>query len=105
MQDNFDDNLIEVVENFKTAPKSPDFQMNKEQFSAIMGILVAETIHLIAERDKCDEMAAADEFYSSKVYALLEDEETKVWHFSPLTLANMFDEEKKKGTFELPEED
>ena len=38
------------------------------------------------------------------VYALLEQEETKLWHFSPLTLFNMFDEEQKTGRFTLPEE-
>lgn len=79
--------------------------MEKEKFSAIMGLLVAQTIPLIAKRYHYDEITASNEFYSSKVYTLLENEETKVWHFSPLTLANMFDEEKKTGTFEIPEED
>ena len=51
-----------------------------------------------------DEMAASKEFYESKVYALLEQEDTKLWHFSPLTLFNMYDEEKKTGNFEIPEE-
>ena len=42
--------------------------------------------------------------HKSEVYSVLEREETKVWHFSPLTLFNMYDEEKKKGYFEFPEE-
>lgn len=49
-------------------------------------------------------MTASNEFYSSKVYALLEQEETMLWHLSPLTLFNLFDEEKKTGSFELAEE-
>ena len=36
--------------------------------------------------------------------SLLEQEDTKLWHFSPLTLFNMYDEEKKTGNFEIPEE-
>lgn len=48
--------------------------------------------------------SVANEFYGSNLYALLEQEDTKIWHFSPLTLFNMFDEEKKTGSFELPEE-
>lgn len=32
------------------------------------------------------------------LYALLEQEDTKLWHFSSLTLFNMFDEEKKTGS-------
>ena len=51
-----------------------------------------------------DEVTASREFYRSQVYASLEQEETKLWHFSPLTLYNMFDEEQKNGSFTFPEE-
>jgi len=78
--------------------------MGAEKFSAVMGVLVEQVVHLIIENYAYDEMTASNEFYNSKVYALLEQEETKLWHFSPLTLFNMFDEEKKTGKFELPEE-
>lgn len=78
--------------------------MESMKFSAIMGILVEQIIHLISENYEYDEMSASNEFYSSKVYALLEQEETKLWHFSALTLFNLFDEEKRTGSFELPEE-
>lgn len=79
--------------------------MEAEKFSAVMGMLVEQVVHLIAENYAYDEMIASNEFYNSKTYALLEQEETKLWHFSPLTLFNMFDEEKKTGGFILPEED
>lgn len=78
--------------------------MTDEKFGAVMSILVPQVIHLITENYAYDEMTAANEFYSSKLYALLEEEETKLWHFSPLTLFNMFDEEKKTGNFAFPEE-
>lgn len=78
--------------------------MGAEKFSAVMGVLVAQIVHLITENYAYDEMTASNEFYNSEVYALLEQEETKLWHFSPLTLFNLFDEEKKTGSFELPEE-
>ncbi len=78
--------------------------MGAEKFSAIMGVLVKQVVHLVIENYSYDELTASNEFYNSKVYALLEQEETKLWHFSPLTLFNMFDEEKKTGSFELPEE-
>ncbi len=78
--------------------------MESEKFSAVMGVLAAQVVHMIADNYEYDEMTASDEFYLSKVYALLEREETKLWHFSPLTLFNMFDKEKKTGSFELPEE-
>ncbi len=78
--------------------------MKEKQFGAIMGVLVPQIILLIIENYGYDEMTAANEFYGSNLYALLEQEDTKLWHFSPLTLFNMFDEEKKTGNFEFPEE-
>ena len=78
--------------------------MNNKQFTAVMGLLVPQIIQLIGENDAMNEIAASDSFYRSKVYALLEQEETKLWHFSPLTLYNMCAEEQRNGAFELPEE-
>lgn len=78
--------------------------MGEEKFGAVMGVLVPQVIRLITENYLYDEMAATNEFYGSNLYALLEQEDTKLWHFSPLTLFNMFDEEKKTGSFEIPEE-
>lgn len=78
--------------------------MREEKFGAVMGVLVPQVIHLITKNYSYDEMTAANEFYGSDLYALLEQEDTKLWHFSPLTLFNMFDEEKKTGSFEIPEE-
>ena len=78
--------------------------MADKKFEAILTLLVPQVIQLICENDSVDEVTAAREFYESKVYSLLEQEDTKLWHFSPLTLFNMYDEEKKTGNFEIPEE-
>ena len=79
--------------------------MSEERFSAVISLIVPKVIHLITEKYPYDEVNASIEFYRSSVYALLEQEETKLWHFSPLTLFNMFDEEKKTGMFSFPEEE
>lgn len=78
--------------------------MNNEKFGAVMGIIVPQVLKLITKNYAYDEIRAASEFYSSDLYALLEQEDTKLWHFSSLTLFNMFDEEKKTGSFTIPEE-
>ena len=70
--------------------------MRAEKFGAVMGVLVEQIVRLITENDVYDEMTASNEFYNSKVYALLEQEDAKLWNFSPLTLFNMFDEEKRQ---------
>ena len=78
--------------------------MEKKKFEAMLMLLVPQVIHLIVENHHCDEVTASKEFYSSKVYSFLEQEDTKLWHLSALTLFNMFDEEKRTGTFTFPEE-
>lgn len=78
--------------------------MTEDKFSAVMGILVPQVVGQIVENYPYDETAAMNAFYGSQVYALLEQEDTKLWHLSPLMLFHLFDEETKTGKFELPEE-
>lgn len=78
--------------------------MEKKKFEAMLVLLVPQVIHLITENYSYDEVTASKEFYESRVYSLLEEEDTKLWHLSALTLFNMFDEEKRTGTFIFPEE-
>jgi len=78
--------------------------MEKKKFEAMLILLVPQVIQLIVANYPYDEVTASKEFYSSKVYSFLEQENTKLWHLSALTLFNMFDEEKRTGTFTFPEE-
>lgn len=78
--------------------------MEEKKFEAVLTLIVPHIIRLIVEKYSYDEITASKEFYVSKVYSLLEQEETKLWHFSPLTLFNMFAEEKSTGNFIIPEE-
>lgn len=78
--------------------------MEQQKFEAVLVVLVPQVVLLITENYNSDEITASKELYDSKLYELLEKEETKLWHLSPLTLFNMFDEEKKTGEFTFPEE-
>lgn len=78
--------------------------MEEKKFEAVLTLIVPHIIRLIMEKYSYDEITASKEFYVSKVYSLLEQEETKLWHFSPLTLFSMFAEEKSTGNFIIPEE-
>ena len=66
--------------------------MDQKKFEAMLVLLVPQVIGLIVKN------------YESKVYSVLEEENTKLWHFSPLTLFHMYDEERKTGTITFPEE-
>jgi hypothetical protein len=76
----------------------------RKQFKAILIFLIPQVVELIAKKTQITEVQAVQAFYNSKVYSLLEQEETKVWHFSPLTLYTMYQQEKEMGYFEFPEE-
>lgn len=78
--------------------------MADKNFEAILTLIVQQIVQLICENYPVDELTASKEFYESEVYSLLEQEDTKLWHFSPLTLFNMYDEQKRTGRFEMPEE-
>ena len=53
-----------------------------------------QVVQVICENAPRDEMMAAKEFYESEVYSPLEQEDTKMWHLSSLTIFNMYVEEK-----------
>ena len=78
--------------------------MNQKIFESMLVLLVPQVVQLISENYSCDEITASKEFYVSEVYELLEQEDTKLWHLSALTLFHMFDEEKRTGIISFSEE-
>lgn len=78
--------------------------MDKKKFESMLILIVPAVVKLIVDSNHIDEIEASDKFYNSKVYAKLEQEDTKLWHLSPLTLYNMFEQEQKTGEVVFPEE-
>ena len=77
--------------------------MEQKKFEAMLILIIPKIIGLIVTNHGIDEVSASRKFYESKVYALLEEEDTKLWHLSPLTLFDMYDEEVKNGSITFPE--
>jgi len=77
--------------------------MNQEKLSAILAILNPAVIMMIMEKKGLTNVEATKLFYNSNVYAMLENEESKLWHLSPLTLYDIFDEELTTGIINYPE--
>ena len=77
--------------------------MEQKKFEAMLVLIVPKIIGLIVENYGMDEVTAARKFYESKLYSLLEEEDTKLWHLSQLTLFHMYDEEVKTGNITFPE--
>ncbi len=76
-----------------------------DKFNTILTVaILPQVLDIIMKEKQIDEIAAMNEFYQSKTYELLSDEDTKVWHFSPLALYNVWKTEKETGEIVLPEE-
>ena len=78
--------------------------MDKIKFESLLILIVPSVVKMIVENYSIDEIEASDRFYNSGVYEKLEQEDTKLWQLSPLTLFNMFDEEQRTGNITFPEE-
>ena len=78
--------------------------MNENQFSALLAIIVPEITSLITKNSNITETQAISLFYRSKLYRELADENSKLWHYSPLTLYTMLQDELLTGNYDYPEE-
>ena len=76
--------------------------MTEKDFEIMLYGITANVVAKIMELNNWTEDVAMERFAQSKVYSYLEREETKVWHYSSLMLAQLFNEERA-GKFYLPE--
>ena len=78
--------------------------MTDIQFKATLEMLIPLVIREIIKSRSISEQEAFELLYSSFLYSKLEKEDTKLWHLSQLTLANLLNEEIETGTIKFPEE-
>jgi len=78
--------------------------MKPEKFSALLSILIPAIVQLIMDVRKLSTIEATTLLYNSALYAMLETEESKLWHLSPLTLYELLEEELETGSINYPEE-
>ena len=77
--------------------------MDKAKFEALLPLIISSLIQKIIERKKLSHDEAFAKLYGSRLYNALDDEETKVWHYSVEKLFLLFEEELLIGKLELPE--
>ena len=78
--------------------------MESQKMVSLLGLIVPQIIQQIVQNQSVDEITATRDFYNSKVYELLEREDTKMWHLSPMALYALYEEEMKTGRITIPEE-
>jgi len=77
--------------------------MDKNKFDALLPLIVAALMQKIVEQKNISQDEAFSLVYNSALYFFLENEQTKVWHYSAEKLFRLFDEELTTGKLELPE--
>jgi len=73
------------------------------EFEAILPLKVEQIAEQLINERKMSLESALEYLYSSQLYALLEREETKMWHYSPQMLLHLLENEKKTGKLTLPQ--
>lgn len=76
--------------------------MNERSYETLLYGITANVVAKLMELNGWKENEAMERFTSSKLYTYLEREETKVWQYSTLMLAQLFNEERA-GRLVLPE--
>jgi hypothetical protein len=67
------------------------------EFETILPFKVEGITELLMEGHKMPLQDALEFLYSSQLYALLEQEETKMWYYSPQMLLHLLEDEKNTG--------
>ena len=77
--------------------------MDQEQFAAIMPYISADLVGMIVKKKNISEPDAIAKLYNSKLYAALEQEDTKVWQYSTDMLYSLLEQEERTGEIEFPD--
>ena len=78
--------------------------MDQEKLNIILTFITPGIIQLLMEHRQITAEAASILLYNSRLYDLLEDDKTKLWHLSYPILYDMLEEELTTGEITFPEE-
>ena len=77
--------------------------MSQEQFIAMMPYISADLIAKIVRKLGISETDAISKLYNSQLYAALEQEDTKLWHYSTEMLFSLLEQEEQTGSICYPD--
>ena len=77
--------------------------ITKKQFEAVLSVIVAGLAAKIVAESGLRENDAIEKLYASELYAALEDEKTKVWHYSVPMLYELYKAEIATGKLKFPD--
>ena len=77
--------------------------MEKIKFDAVFPIICSALAEKISSELNLSDEDAIKKLYSSRVYELMEQEETKFWQYSTEKLFEMYLEESSTGNISFPQ--
>jgi len=77
--------------------------VDKIKFDAMFPIICSSLAEKIASELNLSEKDAVKKLYSSRLYELMEREETKIWHYSTEKLFELYLEESISGKISFPQ--
>lgn len=77
--------------------------MEHDKFMAIIPHISADLVAMISEKQSISELGAIEKLYTSVLYADLEREETKLWHYSTPMLYSLFLQGEETDSIEYPD--
>ena len=72
------------------------------KYSITMRIKVSGLVRYLMQEAKLNFRDSLKLIYNSQLFADLEDEKTKIWHYSEILLFDLLMQEKTKGKAEYP---
>ena len=79
--------------------------MENNTFNMVLRVISTSLVDKIMATQALNENNAMERLYASKLYEMLEREETKVWHYSVHRLYDYYEIEQKTGRLVLHEQD
>ncbi|WP_293714671.1 hypothetical protein [uncultured Parabacteroides sp.] len=77
--------------------------MDVKLFNALFPLKIQSLLEELRKQHSFSLSDALRLLYTSRTYALLEKEETKLWHYSPRMLVEMLFHEKETGEVYFPD--
>ena len=77
--------------------------METNNFDIVLQVISTGLVEKIITETGLNEDEAMEKLYYSELYSMLENEETKVWHYSVTLLYELYKDELTTGKLTLPE--
>jgi hypothetical protein len=78
--------------------------MDNDSYISFLALHSHPIVESLSQMQTIPKKNALDLFYNSKFYRLYEQENTKLWHFSNVTLTDLLNQEITTGHIEFPVE-